>query len=169
MFAAAGLLAACATATPYQPAAATGSYGYVESRIENNRFRVTFSGNSLTERETVENYLLYRSAELSVAEGYDYFVVANRNTDKKSRFISDRPSYPGFYPDYMWYHPRWGWRHYYDPFWDDTTFREVTRYEASAEIVLGKGPKPAADAHAFDARQVIANLQSKIARPKPAS
>jgi len=59
-------LTACATPTPYQPnirgQAASG--GYSEVRIEPDRFRVNFAGNSLTSRETVEGYLLFRAAEL---------------------------------------------------------------------------------------------------------
>ena len=44
-------LAACATATPYQPAGFNGQRGgYAEQRLENNRFRVSFSGNSVTSR-----------------------------------------------------------------------------------------------------------------------
>ena len=55
------LLAACATPTPYQASGSDGGiYGYSEQRIEGDRYRITFSGNSLTDRETVETYLLYR-------------------------------------------------------------------------------------------------------------
>lgn len=43
------LLAACGTATPYQPA--LDGYGFKEQKIEGNRYRVSFSGNSLTPRE----------------------------------------------------------------------------------------------------------------------
>jgi len=53
-------LVACATATPYQPASKPGGYdGFSQQMIENDRARITFGGNSLTKRETVENYLLY--------------------------------------------------------------------------------------------------------------
>ena len=69
-------LAACATATPYQPAARNGDYGYVERKIEDNRYTIQFNGNSITERETVESYLLFRAAELTLQHGFDYFVVS---------------------------------------------------------------------------------------------
>jgi hypothetical protein len=42
--------------------------GYSDQQIESNRFRVSFAGNSLTARETVERYLLYRAAELTVQQ-----------------------------------------------------------------------------------------------------
>ena len=161
------LLAACATQTPYQPAAGTGSnaYGFQEQRIEENRVRITFRGNTLTDRETVENYLLYRSAEVTVESGRDYFIVANRDTDERTRLqgTSLRPRF-GF--DYWYYSPRRGWGPWYDPFWNDpVSYREVTRYEAMAEIAMFSGRKPADNADAFDAREVIANLQGRIVRP----
>ncbi|MBX9747452.1 MAG: hypothetical protein K2X34_11160 [Hyphomonadaceae bacterium] len=160
---AAGLLTACATATPYQPAA-TDTYGFQEQRIESNRLRITFRGNTLTERETVETYLLYRAAELTLESGFDYFIVADRDTERESRL---QGSYrPRFAYDYWYFSPRRGWSPFYDPFWDEpTSYREVTRYEAVAEIAMFRGPKPADNADAFDAREVQQNLQGRIVRP----
>jgi hypothetical protein len=164
--AAALALAACATPTPYQPAQ-SGREGYTERRIENDRFMISFQGNSLTERNTVEAYLLYRAAELTLDSGYDYFMVLNRDVDQKSRYLSSGgTSYPGFRPSYYWYHPRRGWYPYFDPFWDDTTYREVTAYEARAEVVMRRGAKPDNDPQAFDARQVKQNLEGQIRRPE---
>ena len=162
-------LAACATATPYQSAGVArgaGGFGYGEQRIETNRYAISFNGNALTERDKVENYLLYRASELTLEQGYDYFIVAKRATDNKTSVVPfGGSSRIGFYPSYSWSAPRYGWRPFYDPLWDDTTYREVTRYQATAEIVLYKGQKPASDPQAFDARQVKENLGSQIVRP----
>ncbi|MEZ5994119.1 MAG: hypothetical protein R3C25_00035 [Hyphomonadaceae bacterium] len=163
--AAAGLLAACATTTPYQPST-QGGYGFHEQSIEANRVRIVFRGNALTDRETVETYLLYRAAELTLERGMDYFVVANRDTEEHSQLQGTgyRPAF-----SYWAYRPRWGWGPWYDPFWDEPErYREVTRYEAIAEIAMFSGPKPAGDPNAFDAREVQANLQGRIVRPPPA-
>lgn len=166
--AAAGLLAACATATPYQPA--TDTYGFQEQRIESNRMRITFRGNTLTDRETVETYLLYRAAEVTLENGMDYFIVASRDTEEHSRLQSMGRTYPRFAFDYWYFSPRRGWSPWYDPFWDEpSSYREVTRYEAMAEIAMFNGQKPANDPNAFDAREVQANLQGRIVRPPPAS
>jgi len=61
-----------------------------------------------------------------------------------------------------------GW--YGDPFWGpwgpyDATFDTIERFNASAEVVMGHGPKPPGDPRAFDARQVMQNLAAKIVRP----
>ncbi len=177
--AAALTLSACETATPYQPfvPGSQTSGGYREVRVEANRWRVTFSGNSLTGRETVENYLLYRSAELTMAQGYDWFALADRYTNRDTRTYVDPPiggyGYGGYYgrfggfwgPSWRYYGAR-GWNSWGpwgpDPFFDVHT---VTRYEATAEIVMGRGPKPEGDRRAFDARGVLDNLGTKIVRP----
>jgi hypothetical protein len=82
-------LSACETATPYQPAVAGNSQsgGYSDQQLEANRWMVTFSGNDLTSRETVERYLLFRAAELTLNQGYDWFETNDRNTNKQSSYI----------------------------------------------------------------------------------
>ena len=61
------VLSACATTTPYQAASKPGGFdGFSQTLLDDNTARVTFGGNSLTDRETVENYMLYRSAELAL-------------------------------------------------------------------------------------------------------
>jgi hypothetical protein len=167
-------LAACATPTPYQPVGTGGMRGgYAEQRLENDRYRVTFSGNSATSREQVEMSLLLRSAELTVENGADWFMTANRATDRDVRFVGSPDPwarrYGGFYGPY--WGPSWRlyrrgyWGPWGDPFGDDFDVRAVDRYEASAEIILGRGPKPANDPNAFDAREVIANLSGRVTRP----
>ena len=192
LIAGAAILTACATATPYQPAShADLRNGFSEMKIEKDRVRVSFDGNSLTDRQTVETYLLYRAAELTKQNGYDYFILTDRATDKESRIqnIGFSDPYYGFF-DYSYYHPRWGWsrpyyRPYYysrfggprfgfhDPFYDrwgfgsDFDFREITRYRASAEVKFGRGSKPANMDNAFDAQEVLDNLGDKIKYPEP--
>lgn len=157
----AGLAACSAGPTPYQPAAGYDR-GYSEQKIESERYRISFKGNSLTGRETVENYLLYRAAELTLQSGYDTFTIVSRDTDK-DRDIRRTGGYSRF--SYMYFSPRWGWVHAWDPFLSSPArYDEVTRYEAFAEIVMSRGPK-GSDANAFDARQVSENLAASIQRP----
>jgi hypothetical protein len=170
------MLAGCTTATPYQPLTSGGpaAGGYSDQRIEPNRYRVSFTGNSMTSRETVETYLLYRAAELTVAQGYDWFVMADRNTERRSRTTLDRPFSAG---PYGYWGPMWRYRgrgfawRAWDPFWGDPFWdrqidvRTVDRYEAMAEIVMGRGPRTAGDPRSFDAREVLANLGPRVNTP----
>ena len=164
-------LAGCETATPYQPLAAHKSDargGYAETQIEANRWRVLFSGNALTSRDTVERYLLYRSAELTVQQGYDWFAAVDRATDKQTQTSVD-PYFGAYWgPSWGFYHRRYGWGygHWGDPYWGaPLDVQQTSEYKASAEIVMGKGPKPA-DRSAFDAHSVIEHLGPTIQRPQ---
>jgi len=174
-------LAACETATPYQPnvPGQATSGGYSEQRIEPNRWRVNFTGNSMTSRETVEGYLLFRAAELTLQNGDDWFEMVDRNTDRNARtYVQPDPLYhPWYGPGFGYWRPSWryrtrgfGWRTW-DPFWGDPFWADrvdvntVENYEASAEIVTHKGAKPGGDPRAFDAHAVAANLQPKIQYP----
>ena len=177
-------LGACATATPYQPltTAGTASGGFSERPLEANRWQVSFSGNSLTDRRTVETYLLYRAAELTLQQGYDWFSVVDRHTERDRRIYADpfydTWGYGGWGPSWRLYHRgRWGgwgpwgyWGGWGRGAWGPSSldFREVTSYEANAEIFLGRGPKPADDRRAFDARQVVDRLNSQVIRPTAA-
>ena len=76
-------LVACAAApTPYREA--DGGFGYRDQQLESNRYRVSFAGNSATALDRVQDYALYRAAELTLASGYDYFKVVERGTDTRS-------------------------------------------------------------------------------------
>lgn len=170
------MLAGCMTETTYRPATGTGfsREGYGDRQIEANRWQVSFAGNSMTSRDTVEKYLLFRAAELTVAQGYDYFIMADRDTDKKQRtYVSSfGPGPYGYWgPSWRYYGRGFGWRSW-DPFWGDPFFdrnidvNTVEKYEASAEVVMGKGHKPADNVRAFDARDVMAKIGPTVVLPK---
>ena len=78
-------LSACATATPYGPAGQGSRYGYSDMRVDEDRFRVAFAGNSVTSREQVEMSLLLRAAEVTLESGHDWFATVNRATDRDVR------------------------------------------------------------------------------------
>jgi hypothetical protein len=75
------LIVACAT--PYQPRGWTG--GYSGLQLVDNTFRVHFRGNAYTAPERVEAFALFRYAELTIRNGYDYF-VANGTSESQSMF-----------------------------------------------------------------------------------
>jgi hypothetical protein len=80
LIAAAGLaLTACASLAPYGPQMSPNGQGYVEQRIESNRFRVTYNG--VGAPGPVADYALLRAAQLTTAQGYDWFEVVQRWTD----------------------------------------------------------------------------------------
>jgi hypothetical protein len=174
-------LAGCVSPTPYQPLLRghMAQGGYSETRIEPDRWRVTFSGNAVTSRETVEGYLLYRAAELTLQNGYDWFAMVDRQTDRNARtYVDPDPFYhPWYGAGFTYWRPSWryrgrgfAWRTwdplFGDPFFADTVdVRTIQSFEASAEIVAHKGAKPADDPRAFDAHAVAETLKPRILYP----
>lgn len=176
-------LAGCAGqgSTPYQPVGASAvSGGYSDTRLAEDRFRVAFAGNRLTSRAQVEAFLLRRAAELSLQQGYDWFVIVDKEMERQvEREYRRDPLYnPWFYRDYYYWQPYWryygsslGWRswdpYFGDPFWADRVDqRTVESYEAIAEIKCGRGAMPATDLRAFDARDVLARIGQDAVQPQ---
>src|SRR5215468_8007948 len=94
---AAGLVAACMGPTPYQPRLEGQPTGYTDRALTQNRYRVTFTGNSATPRETVESYLLLRAAEVTRAAGYTNFMFDTRNTQANHSYQTVPYGPPGPY------------------------------------------------------------------------
>lgn len=151
-----GALAGCAAhPTPYQAAAMGGGYGYAEQQLEQNRFRVTFTGNSDTPRLWVENGLLYRAAEITKANGYDYFVEVTRETEPVTRY---QTTYDDFDTGFGFHHRHFGagW---------GTSYGEtyaITRYTAYADIVMMKGKKDPNNPKAYAADDVMQKLSPTL-------
>lgn len=158
------LLAACATQTHYSSANSDGSYGYSDSRITENRYRVSFKGNTRTSSNEVKDMALLRAAELTLLNDYDWFRVVSQDTQQNvtttpetsarlstgSRVYRDcgllgctttvSPAYSGA---------------------EVITRREVDRYTTSIEIVMGKGELED-QTSAYDAAQLRRNLEPRF-------
>ena len=158
------LLAGCTKPTPYQPAS-DDRYGYGSQALERDRFRVSFAGNTATPRKTVENYLLYRAAELTLEQGGDHFVVVYRETERRGNYANDQPGWnTGFGIGSCW---GCGWSGGVSTgvvFGVPATSYARERYAAYIEIAVRQGPPPAGDAHAYDARELIRRLGPEIVR-----
>ncbi|MGO1117304.1 CC0125/CC1285 family lipoprotein [Rhodovibrionaceae bacterium A322] len=155
------LVAGCSTVTPYQPL--NDGYGFSSERIEDNRFKVNFRGNSLTPRQTVERYVVYRAAEITLQVGGDYFVITEYDTVADTSYrITNTGSYYGGYGGY-------GYRAPYSSGvgvgFGTGSATPVNKYDSWAEILVFKGDKPADQENAYDARGVIKHLGSDIQRP----
>jgi hypothetical protein len=151
-------LAGCGTAPPFHPL--KGGVGYSDTQLQDNRFSVSFAGDSSTPRDKVEQFLLYRAAQLTLANGYDHFVVADEATDRSTEYHGfGGPAWIG--PG--WYRP--GWRSWWgvDPVLNDVEAVPSDRFNATATITLKMGPAPPGRPQAYDARQLVDRLAPLIA------
>ncbi|WP_052367576.1 CC0125/CC1285 family lipoprotein [Algiphilus aromaticivorans] len=147
-------LAACATATPYQPK--IGGYGYAEQRIAENRFRVTFSGNSATERSRVEDYLLYRAAEITLSEGGTHFLMMDSSTEAETTYTQTINTGFGF----------GHFSHFGAGIGVGTSRPQSSSYDAQAIIVVLDEATERDNLRAFNARDVKKHIGERIERPE---
>jgi hypothetical protein len=160
-------LAGCAEPTPYAPRLQGQQTGYTDRALAHNRYRITFSGNAVTSRDTVETYLLLRAAEVTRAAGYDNFVFDTRNTRANTVYhtVPTFGSDPWF-GAYRGFYPHWGgWGFAYQPSVDVVS---STRYQAYAEIVLLTPEQAAREPRAISASDVIAHLGPDAVAPERA-
>ena len=133
-----------------------------------------FHGNEVTSRERVETYLLYRAAELPVANGYEWFAIADRHTEHDvETYVRQSPlgAYGYWGPLWRYHRYGYGWDVWYPgyggPFWADTIdVSTVEAFQVEAEINLEKGALPAGNPNALDARRIMSDLAQTIVRPK---
>ena len=182
------MVAGCATETTFRPATGRGfeRQGYSDRQIEPGRFLVSFAGNSVTSRDTVERYLFFRAAQLTLERGFDYFVMADRDTKLQSRTYST-PGLEGPYgyggfggywgPSWNFYGRGYGWRRFgggfgyggfggFGGFGNDFDVQTIDRYDATAEIVMRHGPIPQGNIRAFDAHKVVESIGPSVVLPK---
>lgn len=158
LIAVAGLtLSACASLAPYGAQMSPGGQGYAEQRIESNRYRVTYSG--VGAAGPVADYALLRAAELTTAQGYDWFEVTQSWTDGRPDSAGGvRPSFGVGY----------GGGSYRGPYGRYSTsgagvgvglnFSGPSATSTTLEVVMGDGARPDRP-YAYDARAVQDNLR----------
>lgn len=155
----AALVAACSsTPTPYQALGDNG--GYSEQRIEESRYSVKFEGNSATSREAVEEFALFRAAEVTLENGHDYFKVVSKEIEP----VASRSG--GVYPSVGI-----GLGGGNVGFGVSTGIgggRADYSYTAYLDIVMYDGDKPEDERTAYTALDVIDNLKSKVTASEPA-
>jgi len=124
-------LAGCATG--YHRAGFTG--GYKDSKITSDTFQVSFQGNAWISAQKARNYLLYRCAEVTLENGFDYFRILD---DKDVSSVQVMGSYGS----------------------GVISASTLDKPGYNVMIKCGKGPKPDKD-NAFDAREVQQNIRVK--------
>ncbi len=79
-------LTACAATGPaeYSPAGKS-QFGYTNTRIEANRFRVIYRGSGSQPAEQVEDFALRRAAELTLSNEADWFRIVDRQIEGDER------------------------------------------------------------------------------------
>lgn len=86
-------LAACASGPGpvYGPASSySNGTGYSDYRIENDRWRVRYTGANGQDEDDVERLALRRAGEIALTHGFDWFTVVHRQVDTEGD-ANERP------------------------------------------------------------------------------
>lgn len=156
------VLSGCASGpTLYQQRPHVSGHGFSDQALESDRVRVTFSGNSFTPRETVENYLLYRAAEVAVERGYRYFLPMQQDVERDEQRSAVATGIGGGFGRGWWNGGFFGNVIIVDA--TPTNGRES--YRASAVFKLFAEEPQQTNLNLFDAEEVFKNLGPNIERP----
>lgn len=147
------LVHACATPAVYAPAMRAGGAGYSETRIENDRYRVTYR--DAANEAAAADFALLRAAELTLAQGYDWFVVDQRSTDREGSGSGPRISIGGGSTNYG------GRSSVGVGAGVGFNLGGGPKSTVSLEIRLGRGAKPDT-VNAYDARQVQSTIRPRL-------
>ena len=159
------VLSGCvAEPTPYQPKA--DGTGYSQQQIDAQTWRVQFVGNIDTPRETVENYLLYRSAEIMLFRGYDKFVMLEKDVERNVEYWGT-----GYYPHFGFglHHGHHHGHHHGLWYYGPTRYSPLVSYSAAATIRIYTGGPPPANAPVYDAQEIVQQLGPTIVLPQTGS
>lgn len=156
-------LAACASAPVYAPAASHGAAGYSETQIEANRYFVTYRAAGSAEETLLQDYALLRAADLTLANGRDWFWVDRRTVDNQASSYSG-PSIGVGVGGGSWGH-RSGASVGVGVNFPLGGGGGARASAATLEIRFGEGVKPDL-ANAYDAHAIAANLRARLLAPR---
>lgn len=73
--------------------------GYYDTRINSNTAMVTYDGSMFSNPSRIHNYLLYRCAQVTINNGYDYFIITSESTSPVNVNTTSKVSYNGYLSD----------------------------------------------------------------------
>ena len=148
---------ACASLGPYGPQQSPGGQGYTEQRIESNRFRVTYYG--VGAPGPVADRALLRAAELTLAEGRDWFEVTQRWIDGRPDSAGGvRPSVGIGYGGGRYSSPYGRYSSSGVGVGVGLNFSGPSPTSTTLEVLMGDGARPDRP-YAYDARGVVESLR----------
>lgn len=84
------VLVASGCATSYKSEGLGG--GYTDMNLGGGRYRIDVSGNSFTSPKKVQNIAMVRAADLTIINGYQYFIIMDTKKNTKTDY-NITPSY----------------------------------------------------------------------------
>ena len=152
---ASSMLLSCAT--PYGKYGLAG--GYTDARIDANTFSISVETNGFTNQQTTSMHALFRAAELTVQNGFDFFFIVGGANSASSMTVA----IPGTSTSNTTVTPAGSTAYARTTTTSTpTTFIPLAFPNSSLTIKSFTGSKPADAPNAYDARSVIEYLGPQI-------
>lgn len=151
------LLMACAAKLDYKPAIGPG-YGYTDEALGEQRYQIQFKDRGADRARTLD-YALRRAGELTLQEGYDWFLVTRRAVfvDRDPALEEEAAVSPcGLL----------GCQSAVDQELGATITPGPVREEVRAvlEVQMGRGARPA-QGESYEAREIVSKLEAEQTAP----
>ena len=132
-------------------------YGYQDTKIQEDIYRVDFLGHEGTDPSTLKDYTLLRCAELSLQNGYKYFTILETQADTQVTVVP----IPVAYHDPFDYHYRYPYPHRYHRRRYDTEL--ITYVEPSLSNTIQCFTHLPEDVYTlvYDAEKIQLNIKNK--------
>jgi len=144
-------------ATPYGKYGIAG--GYKDSRIDENTFSISVDTNGYTSQQTTSMHGLYRASELTVENGFDYFVIVEGARNSTSMTIAMPGTSTSNTTVNVYGSTAYGRTTTHS---SPTTYIPVVFPNSTLVIKTYKGAKPEGVPNAYDARSVMKYLAPQI-------
>ncbi len=163
-FSALFIVGACASEPDYAPVANADAVGYSDQRIETDRWRVSYRGDTKSSAD-VQDYALMRAAQLTLENGGDWFeiVTADTDADAKRRYSTQTDYESRFAVQQS--RGLLGCSSRLVPVMTRTE-RDVvdtrTLYEHAIEFRVGRGEARAGSPSIYDAQDTFSTLKARL-------
>lgn len=162
------LLAGCATAPMNTKSSASDVSTFEETELADGHYRLAYFGKAGVSQATVEDTLLFKSAELTLEKGYSHFAL-----DKE--YVETRPLYDAVtcppaagHETHDFVSLYRGFPYYAYGFdWTGPCEADVTPYSAMTYVKLYTEAEATSQPKAYDAQKVLSQLGSPECWQKP--
>ena len=141
-------LSACAT-TSYKKIDSWG-YGYQETQLQPDVYRVDYEGSVDTDVPTVKDFALLRCAELTLQKGYKFFIILDAKSSTKVSVVTVPSVYQKPFDSYIQPSP-----------YDMTTVDAFSEPSLSNTIQCFKEKPSNLNTLVYDAQKIQENIKSK--------
>ncbi len=146
--------------TPTSYHATSKGTGYIDRKLDEDRYQVSYTANAMTSRQKVKHYLLYRAAEITLDSGNKKFVVLEQHPGRGRlegvKYRDESKPYE-FEHHHLWFEDQNVSQEY-----STTTYKPLSQYTATATFQSFSGEEPPEDGKVFDARELIELLGPSV-------